>query len=80
MKPRRSRPSGPGTRAGFLERFLFSFMGPPQVGDVNAPSTAVPDPAAALCHRCAQPWDEHEIVRTPSRTYANCPKTAVDQD
>ena len=73
MRPRPARPSGPGTRAGLLERFLFSFMGPPQVGDVNAPSTMTPDPAADLCHRCGLPWDGHEIVRTPSRTYAQCP-------
>lgn len=58
---------------GRFERFLFSFMGPPQLGDVSAPSTVVPDPAAALCHKCATPWDGHEIVRTSSRTYARCP-------
>jgi hypothetical protein len=48
-------------------------MGPPQLGDVNAPVRACDDPQAALCHRCSRPWDEHEIVRTPSRTYATCP-------
>ncbi len=51
-------------------------MGPPQVGDVNAPATVVPDPAAALCHKCGQPWDEHEVVRTSSMTYARCPRDA----
>ena len=73
MSARRPRASGPGTRAGFFERMLFTVMGPPQVGDVNAPSTIVPDAAAALCHRCSQPWDEHAIVRTGSRTYPRCP-------
>jgi hypothetical protein len=61
-------------RRGLLERIMFSFMGPPQVGDVNAPSTVVPDPEAALCRKCRRPWDEHEIVRTESRTYAVCPQ------
>ena len=56
-----------------FERFLFGFMGPPQVGDVHAPSTHVPDPAAAVCRKCGQPWDAHEIVRTDRMTYASCP-------
>ncbi|MCU1693491.1 MAG: hypothetical protein JWM64_2582 [Frankiales bacterium] len=61
------------SRLGFLERLMFSFMGPPQVGDVNAPSTLVRDPAADLCHRCGQPWDAHERVHTGSMTYRRCP-------
>jgi hypothetical protein len=48
-------------------------MGPPQVGDVNAPLTYVPDRTATLCHKCAEPWDDHEIVRTGTMTYAVCP-------
>jgi hypothetical protein len=32
-----------------------------------------PDPEAALCRKCRRPWDEHEIVRTGSMTYARCP-------
>lgn len=48
-------------------------MGPPQLGDVNAPTTHVPDAAVHLCHKCARPWDAHEIVRTGSMTYAACP-------
>ena len=68
------RPTGgPGKRRGLFERVMFSFMGPPQLGDVHAPVTVPPDPAAALCHKCGQPWDEHEVVRTTSMTYATCP-------
>jgi hypothetical protein len=67
-------PSGTGRRGrNAFERIMFSFMGPPQLGDVNAPITVQPDPAAALCHKCRRPWDEHEIVRTTSMTYATCP-------
>ena len=61
-------------RRGLVERFLFSFMGPPELGDASAPSTYVPDPAADLCHRCAQPWDRHERVHTGSMTYTRCPR------
>jgi hypothetical protein len=69
---RNSGNSGTEKKAWF-ERLLFSFMGPPQVGDVNAPLTYVPDRAATLCHKCAEPWDDHEIVRTGTMTYAVCP-------
>ncbi|MCU1691963.1 MAG: hypothetical protein JWM64_1054 [Frankiales bacterium] len=68
------RPKDP-TKLGFLERIMFSFMGPPQVGDVNAPSTHQHDPARDLCHKCHEPWAEHEVVRTASMTYAVCPGT-----
>lgn len=51
---------------GLLERVMFSIMGPPQVGDVNAPTTITVDPAAAQCHRCGQRWDPHERVHTGS--------------
>jgi hypothetical protein len=61
-------------KKAWFERLLFSFMGPPQVGDVNAPLTYVPDRAATLCHKCRQPWDDHEIVRTGTMTYAVCPQ------
>ena len=60
-------------RLGLFERILFSVMGPPQVGDVHAPSTLVPDPSADLCHRCGQPWEAHERVHTGSVTYRRCP-------
>ena len=69
---RKRRPKDPARR-GRLERLMFSFMGPPQVGDVNAPSLVVADPAAALCHRCGQPWERHERVHTGSMTYRPCP-------
>lgn len=62
-------------RLGLFERLLFSVMGPPQVGDVNAPSTVQRDPAHDLCHKCQQPWSRHEVVRTASMTYAVCPGT-----
>jgi hypothetical protein len=73
VRRRRARPARSGTGAGRLERLLFSFMGPPQLGDLNAPVRAPADAQAALCHRCGRLWDEHQVVRTPSRTYATCP-------
>ena len=48
-------------------------MGPPQLGDVHAPRSSAPDPAAELCRKCGQPWDAHQRVRTSSRGYATCP-------
>ena len=62
-------PGGPGR----FERFLFAFMGPPELGDDREPEGYVRDPAADLCHRCAQPWDGHERVSSGSATHLRCP-------
>jgi hypothetical protein len=62
----------PGRR-GFFERFLFSFMGPPQLGDVNAPPRDLPVRPSARCPKCGQSYDEHEVVRDPGLTYTRCP-------
>ncbi|HEU0102722.1 MAG TPA: hypothetical protein VFR07_10430 [Mycobacteriales bacterium] len=70
---KRERRTRDGRRLGLMERIMFSFMGPPQVGDVNSPRTVEPDPQAALCHKCGRAWEQHEIVRTASMTYARCP-------
>jgi len=59
---------------GLWERSLFTFMGPPQLGEDRAPDGYVPDEAANLCHKCAQPWEEHERVHTGSMTYRRCPE------
>lgn len=72
LRRRRRKAAG---ELGLLERMMFGVMGPPQLGHPDAPSTVARDPAADLCHKCAQPWDEHEIVRTGSMTYARCPQT-----
>jgi hypothetical protein len=61
-------------KRGLLERLLFSFMGPPQLGDPNAPVRAA-DRLAAPCPKCGRPFDEHEIVRTSKFTYTRCPDT-----
>ena len=61
---------------GLLERSLFSVMGPPQLGDQRAPMGFVADPAADLCHRCSQPWEQHARVHTGSMTYRPCPPRA----
>lgn len=58
---------------GLFERIVFSFMGPPQLGEHKAPEGYVPDPAASLCHKCSEPWDAHERVHTGSMTYRRCP-------
>jgi hypothetical protein len=60
-------------RRGILERFLFSFMGPPQLGDVNAPPADLPVVPSARCPKCRLPYDEHEVVRDPGLTYTRCP-------
>lgn len=62
-----------GERSRF-ERFLFSFMGPPQLGDHKAPDGYTPDPRANLCTKCDQPWDDHERVRASNMTYTKCPR------
>jgi hypothetical protein len=70
-----TRPRG-GDRAagpGRLERLLFSFMGPPQLGTDEAPEGYVRDPAADLCHKCALPWDGHDRVHTGRMTHLRCP-------
>ncbi len=59
-----------------LERFMFSFMGPPQLGEDKPPEGYTPDPRAALCHRCGQPWDSHERVNASNMTYTRCPSTS----
>lgn len=57
---------------GRLESLLFSFMGPPQLGDANAPIRHVEQPVTT-CGTCGRPHDEHEIVRSPRLTYSRCP-------
>jgi hypothetical protein len=72
---RRRKGSRPArTTPGRFERVLFSFMGPPQLGDLTAPPTATADPAADLCPRCEAPWAAHTTVRTASRGYLTCPE------
>ncbi len=61
-----------GGRLGFLERLVFTFMGPPEVGDVNAPADLPPRPAR-VCPRCSRPYDEHEVVRDTRLTWSRCP-------
>lgn len=68
------RKSASPTGRGPFERFLFSFMGPPQLGDVNAPSTYQADPRASLCHKCGEPWDDHQRVQAGNWTYKKCPR------
>lgn len=58
---------------GLFERFLFSFMGPPEIGDLNAPPKDLPPRPVARCTQCSQPYDDHEVVRDPGLTYTRCP-------
>jgi hypothetical protein len=60
-------------RRGRFERLMFSFMGPPQLGDLNAPVPVLPKRPVELCTRCRRPYDEHEVVRDPRLTYSRCP-------
>lgn len=61
-----------GGRLGLLERILLTFMGPPQVGDANAP-VALPARPARRCPRCGQPYEQHEVVRDARLTWSRCP-------
>ena len=63
--------SDPG-RLGIFERAMFSFMGPPQLGENRAREGYVPDTGATLCHRCGQPWTDHERVNTGTFAYRRC--------
>jgi hypothetical protein len=69
---RRQRREGGSGRLGLFERGLFAFMGPPELGDLNAPPAAVPPRPVERCPRCGLPRDEHEVVRTPRLTYTRC--------
>ena len=59
-----------------LERLLFSVMGPPQLGDLNAPEPTLPIRPVDICPTCRQPRDDHEVVRSPRLTYTVCPGAA----
>jgi hypothetical protein len=74
---KRARPTerrtGAGDRRGIVEKLLFSFMGPAQLGRNQAREGYVVDDAANRCDRCGQPWDVHERVSTSNMTYTRCP-------
>ena len=76
---RRSRGQAAGERVpprggrSRFERVLFSFMGPPQLGDLNAPVRQLPAAPVVPCPTCGQPYEEHEVVRDPRLTYTRCP-------
>ena len=69
---RRRRSAVPG-ELGPVQRFLFSFMGPPELGDPDEPHRPAAPGPVALCPKCRQPYDEHEVVRDPRLTYTRCP-------
>jgi len=73
MSRRNRRERAAGGELTWFERLMFSFMGPPQLGEDRAPEGYSPDPRALLCTKCGQPWDAHERVRTSSMTYMACP-------
>ena len=68
----RRRAQDPG-RLGLFERLMFSFMGPPQVGDGEGAARVRPDRPVERCTRCRQPYEDHEVVRDPGLTYTRCP-------
>jgi hypothetical protein len=72
---RRRKDSGAQDGAGRWDRFLLSIMGPPTIGDVNAPIKHVEQPED-LCRRCGQPYTTHTVVRDPGLTYTRCPGPA----
>jgi hypothetical protein len=56
---------------------MFSIMGPPQIGDVNAPMPELPERPVDICPTCEQPRDDHEVIRSPRLTYTRCPGAPV---
>jgi hypothetical protein len=72
MKRRERTPSDAEERPSRFYKLLFSVMGPPQLGSLDAPVR----PAAVrpdICRRCGQPQDMHELERLPDRTASRCP-------
>jgi len=65
--------TGTGDRRGRFERLMFSFMGPPQVSNVDEPARELPARPVDICPTCRRPRDGHEVVRTPTLTYTVCP-------
>lgn len=55
---------------GRWHRFLFSIMGPAQVGPYDAHPPAAD---TSTCAKCGTPWNDHEVVRTATRAYSRCP-------
>ena len=55
---------------GRWHRFMFSIMGPAQVGPYT---TAAPAPDTSACGKCGTPWSDHDVVRTSTRSYSRCP-------
>lgn len=62
---KQARPDG-----GRWHRFLFSIMGPAQLGPYD---TTLPAPDTSSCAKCGTRWDDHEVVRTATRAYSRCP-------
>jgi len=56
-----------------LGRFLFYFMGPPEVGDPNAPRSVPASTVPQLCAACGKPMSEHEIDRSHGKSATRCP-------
>ncbi len=62
-------------RPGFLNnlnRIVFTFTGPAQVG-IGRPEAPYVPPADPSCPLCGQPMSRHRIDRTGERTQLHCP-------
>lgn len=74
--PRKANPLNPwdGKRGLFnnLNRIVYSYAGPAQVGIGRAEAPYVP-PADPRCPLCGQPMDLHEVDRSGERTQLYCP-------
>jgi hypothetical protein len=53
------------------EKFLLTFMGPPQLGDPTRATRDVPV-VDEVCPRCGKLRSEHEVIREPGLTYTRC--------
>ena len=80
MMGRRTRPRDDGTaeepKRG-LSRWLFYFMGPPDLGDPNEPPLR-PVRVLQNCAACGQPMDQHVIDRSHGKSLTVCPRPEAE--
>ena len=75
MSDRRRRDRRPlkGGGESRTYRFLFSVMGPPQLGRPDEPPAPPTPPDRSMCRGCGRLWSEHPIVRDAFSPYTLCP-------
>lgn len=59
-----------------IENFLWSIMGPAELGPSGPREGYVADAAAELCDKCGQQWASHQRLHKDTSTYLVCPVAA----